>query len=59
MTSKMLRDEGIKNLQYDVQGKGFNKIARGFASPYTGVNTGLFNEKIKPTGGGYSLNLMY
>ena len=58
-TSQLLKQNGIKNLQYDTMGKLFNKSPRGVTSPYTGLNTSLFNQKIKPTGGGYSFNLMY
>jgi hypothetical protein len=59
-SSKMLRAQGISNLQYDTKGESFSRIARGFSSPFTGVNTVLFNKhKIGQSGGGYSLNMMY
>lgn len=59
-SSKLLRAQGIKNLQYDTKGEAFTRIARGFASPFTGVNTKMFNKnKIGQSGGGFSLNMMY
>ena len=59
-SSKLLRAQGIKNLQYDTKGEMFSLIPQKFASPFTGVNTKLFNKhKIGQSGGGFSLNMMY
>lgn len=59
-SSKLLRAQGIKNLQYDTKGEMFSLIPQNFASPFTGVNTKLFNKhKIGQSGGGFSLNMMY
>jgi hypothetical protein len=59
-SSKLLRGEGINNLQYDTHGSMFSNFPRGIASPLTGVNTNLYNkDKIGQLGGGYSFNLMY
>ena len=56
-SSEMLKANGVKNLQYDNFGQGFSKIARGYASPYTGVNTNLFNQN--RLGYGFKYNMMY
>ena len=56
-SSAMLKDQGVHNLQYDLHGKAFSKIARGFASPYTGVNTMLFDQN--RLGYGFKYNMMY
>jgi hypothetical protein len=56
-TSQALKMNGIKNLQYDLHGGAFSTVPRGCTSPYTGLNTNLFNKH--SLGYKFKYNMMY